>query len=526
MIDAFRRTIVIEDLSVGFEPDGPLSGFGLGEGFILPPAEPGDACQPAMLYVAALDAILDRVGEVLSDAGRAMSEIAVVNFSVQQHGHVLLGESAPVLLESLAVADYPRGLRLQDVLADLFSIPFARIWRTACTAKEAAWLRRKAGGKRAAIRLTGSNVPPRFSAPCLMKTAKAHPSAYAFTSRVQLLNTLLSGIMTGSADTGLDYGNACGTSLMDYRARRWSSLMLAAAADGLPGGAAALRRKLPPLASALSIQGRACQFVSARYGLDRSCAVVCGSGDNCQAKVMAEGPLLSLGSSFVFMAGSDGRIEDDRGAVSAMYDGLDRPFVFACRTNGALRWDGVRTMHGLPRDDYPASEEALRTTPCGNSGRIFIWQVETESLPPSPASGPTRIGYDTPDFRTDYAGIVESSLGAVWLHAGHLSGCGQIPLLVTGGASVSDGVLRRIAAIWNRTVVPVGSAGAALGAAVAGAAAMERSGQGGFEGGTSLASVLSRPGKPVEPDPSDVEAMHGPGGYLERLAASGLGIRR
>ncbi|NLP06149.1 xylulose kinase [Candidatus Fermentibacteria bacterium] len=517
MIDALERRVIIEDLSVGFEPDGPLSGFGLGRDFILPPEEPGDARQPAMLYVAALDAILERVGRTLADVGRAMSEIAVVNFSVQQHGHVLLGERAPILLESLAVADYPPGLRLQDALQGLFSVPFARIWRTTCTRVEAARLRRGAGGKKAAIRLTGSNVPSRFTAPCLMKTAAAFPSAYAFTSRIQLLNTLLSSIMTGSADTELDYGNACGTSLMDYRARMWSRLLIAAAAEGLPGGASALRSKLPALASALSVQGRVCQFVSSRYGLAGSCAVLCGSGDNCQTKVMADGALLSLGSSFVFMAGSDGGIADESGAVSAMYDGLDRPFVIACRTNGALRWDGVREMHGISRRDYAASDEALRRTPCGNAGRIFSWQAEAETLPPSPAAGPCRIGYDTPCFQTDYAGIVESSLAATWLHSGHLMK-GVQTLFATGGAASSREVLRRVAAIWNRRVIPVGEAGAALGAAVAGGMVSRRLWRIDFPGDHSFASGLALLGAPVDPVPEDVEAYHGENGFLERFA--------
>lgn len=523
MIDAFERRVIVEDLAVGFEPDGPLSGFGLGRDFILPPEEPGDARQPAMLYVAALDAILERVGETLADAGRAMSEVAVVNFSAQQHGHVLLGERASILLESLAVADYPPGVRLRDVLQGLFSLPFARIWRTSCTAREAARLRRAVGGKRAAIRLTGSNVPARFTAPCLMKTASAFPSAYAFTPRIHLLNSLLSSIMTGSADTGLDYGNACGTALMDYCARRWSNPLIEAAAEGLPGGASALKRKLPALASALSAQGRVCRFVSSRYGLADSAMVLPGSGDNCQSKTMAGDILLSLGTSFVFMAGSDGRIADTSGMINAMYDGLDRPFVFGCRTNGALRWEGVRMMHGLARDDFTASEEALMKTPCGNEGRVFTWLAEAESLPVAKAAGPSRIGYDTPDFARDYTGVVESSLAAVWLHTKHLAS-GSGPLTVTGGAAASRQVLRRLAAIWNRTVIPVGCAGAALGAAAAGAVSMERAGAAGFEGCSTLASDLAKPGRPVPPDPGDVRAMHGEGGYLERLAGLACGV--
>ena len=74
-----------------------------------------------------------------------------------------------------------------------------------------------------------------------------------------------------------------------------------------------------------------------------------------------------------------------------------------------------------------------------------------------------------------------------------------------------------MAAIWNRPVVVVGKAGAALGAAVAGISAFMKS-----EGRTidiekTSAAFLPR-GTIIQPKPEDVTAFHQPGGYLDRFA--------
>jgi hypothetical protein len=48
---------------------------------------------------------------------------------------------------------------------------------------------------------------------------------------------------------------------------------------------------------------------------------VAGSGDNPQSKVQVAGDLLSLGTSFVNMTSTDGKVIDKSGLANAMYDG-------------------------------------------------------------------------------------------------------------------------------------------------------------------------------------------------------------
>ncbi|MBP8214822.1 MAG: hypothetical protein KAX66_05095, partial [Propionivibrio sp.] len=87
---------------------------------------------------------------------------------------------------------------------------------------------------------------------------------------------------------------------------------------------------------------------------------------------------------------------------------------------------------------------------------------------------------------------------------------------VCGGPSTSPGIMRRIAAIWNRPAIQAGQAGAALGAAVAAAVALvpeaEREGL-----AEHLRQAIFTGKAVVQPEAELVKAYHAPGGYLEQL---------
>ena len=96
----------------------------------------------------------------------------------------------------------------------------------------------------------------------------------------------------------------------------------------------------------------------------------------------------------------------------------------------------------------------------------------------------------------------------------------QEPLFVTGGATESPEIMRRVAGIWNRPTLPVEKGGAALGAAVAGVKALYDAASDmeaePFDVEAFSASVLKR-GESIQPNPTDVAAYHGEGKYLQRF---------
>lgn len=79
-------------------------------------------------------------------------------------------------------------------------------------------------------------------------------------------------------------------------------------------------------------------------------------------------------------------------------------------------------------------------------------------------------------------------------------------------------VVRRVAGMWNRPIIPMEKGGAVLGAAVAGAFALLKSEGNEMDVEEFSADLLERR-EPIPPRPEDVSAYHGPAGYLQRVAA-------
>jgi xylulokinase len=492
----------VAEAKVRYRDDPRLASYGLTEGApILPPREKGEADQPAALFLDALDALFSDLGPAV------LGRVAAIDLSAQQHGQVWLGAAGAKSMAALREpgSGLPGKPGLAERLKTGLAYDRAPIWMSANTAIEAEELRVALGGSEAMTARSGSDSPLRFSGAVLRRTAKRFPEFYSAAHRFHLISSFLSGVLSGDADAPIDWGNGSGTSLMDWSNRRWDAQLVAAVAAGLAGGAQGLLHRLPPLAHPLSVVGRAAAYFVERYGFSSDCAIITGSGDNPQSKVLASGALLSLGTSFVLM------VEGTKPHVSAnaMYDGLGRPFLFGCRTNGALAWESVRLAHGLAANDFAASEKALASVAPGSAIRIV--QGERESFPDSPAISPPSFG----DFPRDYAAAVDSSLGLMAIASAPFAGK-VAQVAVTGGAAASPGVLSRVAAIWGVPALPIADAGAAAGAAVAAAVALapplERDAL-----ADRARAVAAHPGAAVPPEAASVAAYRDKGGFLEKL---------
>ena len=497
--------------SLDYRADARLNQFGIGEDYILLPREAGEAEQPPLMYLASLDVMFADMRE----AGVPLESIRLINTSGQQHGHVYLNRDAAALFAQLANVqstgeDTPD---LQTLLKDAFAYPNAPIWMTANTVAQTDAVRNGVGGKAEMINLSGSDAPLRFTGTVMRRVGEQFPEHYAATAKIQLISSFIPAVLTGNANVPIDYGNACGMSLMNYRSKTWDPALLAATAQGLPGDVEEFQSKLPTLVRPDSVVGSLAAYYIEKYGFEGHCAVIAGSGDNPQAKVPVAGDLLSLGTSFVNMVSTDGDTLDPEGFANAMYDGINRPFMFGCRTNGAMVWDAVRNNYGLAKEEYAPAEAASQEVAPGQF--MTFWQPKTESFPVSGAFDLIRA-VGQPTLAEDYTGIIETSLAAVYVYSAVFTKQTQAPLFVTGGATDSPEIMRRVAGIWNRRTLPVEKGGAALGAAVAGIKALHDAGNEPFDIEAFSASVLKR-GEPIQPHPEDVAAYHGEGKYLQRF---------
>ncbi len=498
--------------SLDYRKDARLNSFGVRSDYIIPPRVGGEADQPPEMFLASLDAMFDD----MKTAGVPLGEIVVINDSGQQHGHVYLNCQAEGLFSELK-AEESAEKELLNLLGGSFAYLTAPIWMTSNTVEQTEFVRRGVGGKEKMIRLSGSDAPLRFTGTTMRRVAQQFPRAYEATENIQLISSFIPAVLTGNSKVPIDYGNACGMSLMDYRAKRWSPELLESTSKGLPGGLVAFRKKLPDLVPPDTIVGKIGPYFVEKYGFNRDCKIVAGSGDNPQAKVLVADNLLSLGTSFVNMVSTDGETLDMEGLANAMYDGIGRPFMFGCRTNGAMVWDMVRVLYGLGKEDYGPAETALGQVSPGSS--MALWHPKNESFPPSGSFDLTRITHRTkPTLASDYAGIIETSLAAVYVHSEAFTKQSEAPLYVTGGASGSPEIMRRVAAIWNRELIPMEKGGPALGAAVAGAYAYCKSQGESFDVEAFSQGLLKR-SQPITPRPEDVAAYHGPGKYLEQFRA-------
>ncbi|MCK4787154.1 MAG: hypothetical protein KAV87_25570 [Desulfobacteraceae bacterium] len=500
----------VYEYSLDYLKDPRLDGFGIQrKDYIVPPRTEGEADQPPKMFFASLDAMFSD----MKDAGVALEEIVVVNNSGQQHGHVYLNPSAPSIFARLSEEDSKQS-DLVTLLEGCLAYGLAPIWMTSNTIKQAEFVREYIGGKGQVIKLSGSDAPLRFTGAVMRRVAQQFPEVYQQTDNIQLISSLVPAILTGNSKVPTDFGNGCGTSLMDYTHKQWSGLLIRATSDGLPGSEKAFRNKLPSIVAPETIVGTIATYFIRKYGFDPACKITVGSGDNPQSKVLVAGDLLSLGTSFVNMVSTDGRTLDMNGFANAMYDGVGRPFMFGCRTNGAMVWDQLRAMYGMEKEEYSPAEEALQQVPIAQS--LVFWQPRNESFPPSGNFDLIRIGDTVPNLGTDYAGLIEATLASVYHHSRGFARETTEPLYVTGGITGSRGIMRRVSAIWNRRVIPVEKGGAALGAAVAGAYAFFKS-EGEEIDIEQFSTTLLKRGEAIQPKPEDVSVIHEPSGYLDKF---------
>lgn len=505
VLDIEERRL-LHEVSVSYVRDRRLNGYGINfVDCMVPPREPGDADQPPLMYLAALDAVLSD----LRDAGCDMNKICTVSVSAQQHGHVYLCEKAMGSFATLRTKSSADS-NLADTLKEVFSYGLCPIWKTSNTQKEAEHIRNVIGGKGEMILLSGSNSPAKFTGAVIRRVALKYPELYSRTFRIQLISSFLSGVLVGDCSVPIDYGNGSGMSLMDYRNKVWSDRLVVAVSEGLPGGATKLRSVLPELTSPDAVVGTLASYFQCKYGLPGGCLVTAGSGDNPQTKVLVEGDLLSIGTSMVIMVSST-ELFDMNGYGLAMYDGLGRPFKFGGRHNGAMVWDFIRMKYGLDGSDFRAETKILREMePARN---IFIWQPYDEAFPPSAAFHAKRTGFSRGTVENDFSGIVDSSLSLVFYYSKSFSSDSGGTLYVTGGVAKNRQVLRRIAAIWNKDVVSIQSAGAAVGAAVSAASAYSKENSEPLDP-HELSKALVCTGIRIEPEETLVDRYSG---YVPRV---------
>ena len=444
--DGDRRRVAFES-SIAFDETFPHYGTEHG---VLPGSDATTAVSPPLLWVEALELMLER----LKQSGLDLGQLRAISGSAQQHGSVYLNARAS---EMLGAFDPARPLAEQ--VKPLLSRDVAPIWMDSSTSAECREIEIAVGGDQALAQRTGSRAFERFTAAQIRKFSRRDPSAYAATDRIHLVSSFLASLLIGG-HAPLDPGDGSGMNLMDLASCAWWAPAVSATAPDLAA-------KLPPVARASTVVGTLSRYWQVRFGLPAA-KVIAWSGDNPCSLVgvglVREGRLaISLGTSdTVFGLMREPRVDATGtghvfGAPTGDYMGL------TCFKNGSLAREQIRNRFGL---SWPTFSESLRRTPPGNGGRLMLPWFEPEITPAVLTPGVRRYGLDPGDADGNVRAVIEGQQMAMALHSRWMN-ITIDTIHATGGAAANRDILQVMADVFGAVVyqLQVGNS-AALGAAL------------------------------------------------------------
>ncbi len=426
---------VVASASVNYGRD--LPGFGSPDGF-LPNADTRVRRANPEMWVRGLELVLKR----LRDSGAPMGEIAAVGGDAQQHATVYLAADG-----SFSRAESP-------------------IWMDSSTSTEVAELDARFG---ATLReRTGSPAIERFAASQVMKFAREEPSAYAATSRIHLLSSYLTSVLSGE-DAPIDTGDGAGMNLLDLHSLEWDREVCSFVAPGLLEKLPRVHRPGdPPLRLAERF---------AEFGLRPGIPVAPFTGDNPASLVGcgAERPgcaVISLGTSDTFFAAMPDFRTDSGGCGHVFGNPMGGFMSLACFKNGSLARDRVRRECGVDWTFF--DETAFELTPPGNGGRSAFPYFETEITPKHDAVGvESNFDWSSASPEVKIRAVVEGQISNIRERTRWIGDFKTI--YVTGGASRSKGILSTIERIFSAEVCTLDATdSAAIGGAKLAAAALQR----------------------------------------------------
>ncbi len=447
LIHSDTRSLIAEH-SLNYAAEFPE--YGTDHGVLRGP-EPAVVTAPPLMWIEALDRMMAKLTAEHPDA---MSRLAAISGSAQQHGSVYLNDRWPSDLAA-ARADQP----LAGQLPNVFARPLAPIWMDSSTTAECQEIEAAVGGADILARHTGSRAFERFTGPQIRAFARRDTGGYAATTRIHLVSSFHASLLAG-ADAAIDVGDGSGMNLMELATRSWWPVALDATAPDLA-------RRLPAVQPSWTVAGSLSPYWRQRYNLPAA-RIVVWSGDNpCSligTGLVREGQLgISLGTSDTVcgMMRTLRIHEAGIGYVSASPTGdYMGTTVFK---NGSLARERIRDSYGM---NWASFSVALRSTPPGNGGAMLLPWFDPEITPHVIKPGAHRIALEADDAAGHVRAIIEAQMMAMANHT-HWMGGDTSTIYAMGGASGNRDVLQVMADVFGAEVIRsrTGNA-AALGAAL------------------------------------------------------------
>jgi len=288
-------------------------------------------------------------------------QVAGIGLSGQMHGSVFLDKSGKVLRRAI-------------------------LWNDQRTGAECDEITRKAGGRRALLRMVSNPALTGFTAPKILWVRKHEPRIYDRTAKILLPKDYVRYRLTGEFAT--EVSDASGTLLLDVKKRRWSKKLL--------GLLAIDSDLLPDVYESPEVSGRLTRQAARATGLEEGVPVVGGGGDQAAGAVgngiVRRGVIsATLGTSGVVFAHSDTVQTDPEGRVHTFchaVPGKWHVMGVVLAAGGSLQWFRNTLCAGLVRkakrqkvDPYELITAEAASVPAGADGLYFLPYLTGERTP-------------------------------------------------------------------------------------------------------------------------------------------------
>ncbi|XP_073952663.1 xylulose kinase [Choristoneura fumiferana] len=404
--------------------------------------EQGEVTAPPLLWVKALDMVMDR----LVVAGVDFSTIEALSGAAQQHGSVWWSKDAEARLSKLSPDEF-----LHTQLATAF-VADSPVWMDSSTSADCIALEEAVGGPEVLAKLTGSTAYERFTGPQIRKMFRTKPRVYQAAPRISLVSSFACSLFLGRI-AELDLSDASGMNLLDVHSKTWSEECLKACGDET------LAEKLgAPVATATAL-GPVSEYFVRRYGFRPDCRVVAFTGDNSSAlaglRLRSGWVGLSLGTSDTLLLGLQEAGAPPAGHV--LVGPTEAPYMaLLCFANGSLTRQNHRDR--LAGNSWDAFNELLRATVRGNMGYMGIY-YDTAEIVPRAAPGRWVVEgagrpVERPAPQFEARALLEGQAVARRAHAEDMGFelVESSRLIATGGASVNKELLQIFADVFNTPV--------------------------------------------------------------------------
>jgi xylulokinase len=419
------------------DPEGVVRGIGTAEYGVSMPLPLWSEQNPESWWTAARQAI----PAALAAATATGDDVKAIGLTGQMHGAVLLDTHGAVLRPAI-------------------------LWNDQRTAAECDEIREVIGFDRL-IAISGNDAITGLTAPKLLWVRRHEPAVWARLAHVLLPKDYLRLRLIG--DYAMDKADGSGTLLFDLAARTWAPELLA----GLGLDAA----WFPPTFEGPEVTGSLTREAAAATGLRAGTPVVAGGGDQSAnavgvGVVDAGSVALSLGTSGVIFAASDGPARDARGRVHAFCHAAPARWHLMSvmlSAAGSLRWfrDAL-----APGEDFGALTASAADVEAAADGLFFLPYLSGERSPhPDPLARGAFVGLAV---RHDRRHLVRAVLEGVafglrdGLDLMREAGVTRPGEIRASGGGLASPVWRQILAdvLDAELVTPSTTEGAAYGAAI------------------------------------------------------------